>query len=91
MDKEKLVEFTPHALVKMQVLRDHGVEVTKELLEHTVRAPEFTEPGYGGRIIAQAAVDDSHVLRVVYEETGAGAVVVTMYPGRRIRYEKNEI
>lgn len=47
--------------------------------------------GYGGRKIAQGPLDESRVLRVVYEEKGDDIIIVTFYPGRRQRYEKNQI
>lgn len=91
VNRIKVVEFTSHALVKIQVLKDHGVEVSKELVEAVVRAPDYLESGYGERYVAQRGLDPHRVLRVVYEEIHDGALVVTLYPGRRSRYEKNEI
>jgi hypothetical protein len=38
-------------------------------------------------MIAQRAITDRHVLRVVYREEGDSRVVITFYPGRRMRYE----
>jgi hypothetical protein len=87
----KTIQFTSHALVKIQVLRDHGMKVSKETIENTIRAPDQHEWGYGERRVAQRAVDEDHVLRVVYEETEAEIIVITMYPGKRRRYEKNKI
>ena len=48
-----------------------------------MEAPEMTEPGYGGRKIAQSTVDESHVLRVVYEDLPDMMRVITFYTGRR--------
>ena len=42
--------------------------------------------GYSGRLIAQDSLDEEHVLRVIYEESDE-IMVVTLYPGRRERYE----
>jgi len=50
--------------------------------------PDKIEEGYKTRLVAQRRIDDSHVVRVVYE-TGAGKLyVATVYPARRLRYEK---
>ena len=42
-----------------------------------------------GKLIAQKGVDESCVVRVGYREFKAFIVVITLYPGRRSRYEKN--
>jgi hypothetical protein len=41
--------------------------------------------------LAQKALDATHVLRVVYEEAGQDILVITLYPGRRTRYEKDPV
>jgi len=47
------------------------------------------DAGYKNRLIAQKGFDETHVLRVVYESVEEKFVVITVYPGRRSRYEKN--
>jgi len=47
------------------------------------------DAGYKNRLIAQKGFDETHVLRVVYESVEKKFVVITVYPGRRSRYEKN--
>ena len=51
--------------------------------------PQKLEQGYGGRAIAQKGLDHDHVLRVVYEEHPDELVIITFYPGRRERYDKD--
>lgn len=41
------------------------------------------------RLIAQKRFDETHVIRVVYEEIADKIYVVTIYPGRKSRYEKD--
>jgi len=41
------------------------------------------------RHIAQKGFDETHVLRVVYEVFRDKEYIVTVYPGRRSRYEKD--
>jgi hypothetical protein len=43
--------------------------------------------GYLDRFIAQKKIDETHVLRVVYEETNNIIFIITIYPGRIRRYE----
>jgi len=41
------------------------------------------------RLVVQGMLDDKHVLRIVYEESQEEIKIITIYPGRRIRYEKD--
>ena len=60
--------------------------VEEETVVRAIRSPLEVFQGYSGRTIAQTDLDEAHVLRVVYEE-GQVITVVTLYPGRRRRYE----
>lgn len=85
------VQFSAHSLLKIEILRNHKVLVTTEMIEEIVRSPERVDNGYKGRRVAQGTLDETHVLRVVYEEVERTIRIVTVYPGRRARYEKNPI
>lgn len=78
--------YTRHAQEKFSVLERHGFPITAEQVETTVTSPDRLFPE-GGRLIAQAKISDTHVLRVVYREEGDERVVIIFYPGRRARYE----
>jgi hypothetical protein len=80
--------FTAHALLKFEILRRHGIELTLEQVRQIVLAPVSLEEDALGNPIAQGPLDPMHVLRVVYrEESDARRIVITFYPGRRERYE----
>lgn len=68
---------------------EHGKPLASVVnrIENCINAPDKVEQGYGERKIAQRVFDESHVLRVVYEERGDEILVITVYPGRRSRYE----
>jgi len=83
------IEFSPHSLLKIEILRPHGIDVSKEIVENVVRTPDRIDKGYKERLIAQKGFDDTHVLRVIYETLPDKIYVVTLYPGRRSRYEKD--
>lgn len=83
------IEFSPHSLLKIEILKSHGLNITKEMAEDFIRNPDIIVEGYKGRLVAQRGIDDSHVVRVVYETRPEGLYVVTVYPGRRSRYEKD--
>ena len=83
------IEFSAHALFKIGLLKSHGVELSEEMIEDAVRMPDSIEQGCKGRLIAQKRMDDDHVIRIVYEESEEKILVITAYPGKRSRYEKN--
>ena len=85
----KEVRFSEHAELKIKVLSNHGIVVTKDLILEVIRSPEGLEDGEDGKRIAQRGLDKSRVLRVVYREFDAFILIITLYPGRRSRYEKN--
>ncbi len=84
-----IIHFTDHALMKIELLKTHGVKVSRELIEDTLRNPDIIDRGYKNRLIAQKRITERHVLRVVYEEKDGEFTVITIYPGRRSRYEKD--
>ncbi len=84
-----LIEFSLHSLLKIEILKSHGVDVSKEIVENVVRNPDKIDLGYKDRLIAQKIFDETHVLRVVYETLPDKLYIITVYPGRRIRYEKD--
>lgn len=83
------LEFSLHSLLKIEILRAHGFNLSKEMIEDVVRFPDKIEEGYKGRLVAQRGINDSHVVRVVYETKPEEIFVVTVYPGRRSRHEKD--
>lgn len=82
----KPVRFTSHALVKLRLMRRLGFVVDEETVVAAVKKPLAVHPGLLRRLIAQTFLDEEHVLRVVYEEDEE-LTVVTLYTGRRRRYE----
>ncbi len=85
----KKIRFTEHALRKKELLEKHGIRVEIGTIGDVIKFPEKIETGYRGRIIAQKRLSTSHVLRVIYEEHSEESLVITFYPGKRERYEKD--
>ena len=83
------IEFSRHSLLKIEILRSHGIDVTKEIVENALRAPDKIDKGYQNKLIAQKGFDETRILRVVYDALPNKIYVVTVYPGRRSRYEKD--
>ena len=83
-----VIEFSLHSLSKVEILKNHGINISKKLIKNIIEFPDKVEIGYNGRLIAQKTVDEDHVIRVVYEtKEDNNHVVITVYPGRRSRYE----
>lgn len=84
-----LIDFSSHSLLKIEILKSHGINISKEIVENIIRNPDKIDTGYKDRLVAQKVFDETRVLRVVYETLPDKIYVVTVYPGRRSRYEKD--
>lgn len=62
------INFTKHALMKIEILRNHGISISEETFEKTIKNPDIIENGYKDRLIAQKRMMERHVLREVYEK-----------------------
>ena len=83
----KKIALTQHAKMKLAILARHGFKVTEDEIKDVILGPDRLLEGYKGRKVAQKRFGPEHVLRVVYEELGDEIRVITVYPGRRERYE----
>ncbi|QJB29415.1 DUF4258 domain-containing protein [Limnospira fusiformis SAG 85.79] len=75
----------------MEVLETHGITISPEIIQDTIRAPDKVESREGEKYIAQKRLNETLVLRVVYREYADRILVITHYPGRRSRYETDSI
>ena len=82
----KPVRFTRHAREKLLLTQGQGFSVDEETIVSVIQEAAEIFLGYSGRLIPQGTLDEEHVLRVIYEESDE-ITVVTLYPGRRERYE----
>lgn len=85
----KEVCFSDHARLKMEILANHLLAIASEFVIETVRSPDKLETGEENKLVAQKRLNEDLVLRVVYREFNAFILVITLYPGRRSRYEKD--
>ncbi|HAG82388.1 MAG TPA: DUF4258 domain-containing protein [Cyanobacteria bacterium UBA12227] len=85
----KEIRFSKHAQLKMEILSSHQATIEPEFVIETVRYPDKLETREYDKLIAQKRLDDNLVLRVVYREFSAFILIITLYPGRRYRYEKD--
>ncbi|MBV6392718.1 MAG: hypothetical protein KPEEDBHJ_01943 [Anaerolineales bacterium] len=80
------VRFTQHALEKFKILARHNFVVTESQVLETLTSPDKVETEREPHV-AQKALDQRHVLRVVFRREGDDQIVITFYPARRYRYE----
>lgn len=74
---------------RIAVFLSEVIDLSPEKIDEIIRFPDKIDKGYKDRLIAQKLMDDEHVLRVVYEEQADRILAITVYPGRRSRYEKD--
>ncbi len=73
--------------MKLAFLRQHDFPIAEPDVIQTVAEPDRVHHARMNRRIAQRALSERHVLRVVYEERSRERVIITRYPARRSRYE----
>ena len=81
------ITFTKHAELKFKDLEDQGFKITKKQVEDVLNNPENIIVDERGNFIVQKAIDETHIIRVIYEKKGNVIKVITFYPARRQRYE----
>ena len=85
----KEIRFSAHAELKMEVLASHQIIIDPDFVNETVRSPDRLELAEEDKQIAQKCLNENLVLRVVYREFNAFILIITIYPGKGSRYEKN--
>lgn len=84
---QKKIIFPPHAQLKFQVLKQHGVDFSEAQIENVINSPDIILEAEKSRKIAQKILDEKHVIRVIFEIKNGSIIVITFYPARRSRYE----
>ena len=85
----KEIRLSDHAKQKIEILANHEIALNLNLIIETVRSPDVLETGEDNKLIAQKCLNENLVLRVVCREFTAFILIITLYPGKRSRYEKN--
>ena len=60
--------------------------ISQELVEAALHAPDSEVAGHGARRIAQKRLN-GYLLRVIYENQGSEKIVITVYKAKSSRYE----
>ena len=79
--------FTKHAELKFRDLEEQGFKIARGQVEDALNMPENIIEGEKDRLIVQRAIDETHMIRVIYEKKEDLIRVITFYPTRRREYE----
>lgn len=82
------IRFTKHAVDKFEVLKRHGVQISRREVLRTIIEPDYIDYRRRPLLIVQSNLNKSLVLRVVYKKDVSGIIIITFYPGRKSQYEK---
>jgi hypothetical protein len=87
---EKEIRWSEHAQLKLDILNQRSITVSADLVAAIIRKPD-TLNTEEDKQIAQSRITENLVLRVVYREFNTFILIITLYPGRRSRYEKDSL
>jgi len=85
----KEIRFSEHSRLKIDILASRGVGIDLDFVIETVRSPDKLEIGEEDKLIGQKRLDENLVLRVVYRDFGSFILIITLYPSRKSRHEKD--
>ena len=85
----KPVRFTKHAQRKFIDLAQMGFDISEAQVLDAVLHPEYVARD-ADPPIAQMAISERHLIRVVFVEDEIEIRIVTFYPARRTRYEPED-
>ncbi|MGK7930644.1 MAG: DUF4258 domain-containing protein [Microcystaceae cyanobacterium] len=87
----KEIPFSQHSLDKIEILDHHGMTITEQFIIEAVINPDKIENQEDTKTLAQKNLNENLVIRVIYREFAAFILIITLYPARRTRYEKNDL
>ena len=85
------VRLTRHFRDTLLDLAEQGFTITDSIVEDVVLHPDRVDPDDEDVLIAQKGFIARHVLRIAYAERAGVIVCITIYPGRRSRYERSKV
>lgn len=62
----KEIRFSDHARLKIDLLRDRGVDVSEDFIDEVIRSPDKLEMAEVDKLITQKGLNEKLVLRVIY-------------------------
>ena len=83
------IKFSKHALVKLEILARDNPSINKEFVIEVIQNPDHIESLDKRKLAAQKRLNEKLLLRVIYRQYDGLILVITLYPGKRSRYEKD--
>jgi hypothetical protein len=80
------ITFTKHAREKFKILENHGFIVKKSQVKDILQKPDNVKKSDLFVFIAQGAINEKYILRVVFKKEKDIIKVITFYPVRKERY-----
>jgi hypothetical protein len=87
---EKEIRWSEHAQLKLDILNQRSITISADVVAAIIRIPD-TLNTEEDKQIAQSRITENLALRVVYREFNTFILIITLYPGRRSRYEKDSL
>ncbi|MGK7894543.1 MAG: DUF4258 domain-containing protein [Xenococcus sp. (in: cyanobacteria)] len=87
----KDIRFSDHSQLKLEVLKNHGLFISSKFVRETINSPDKLEIKENNKRIAQKRFNENLVIRIVYREFSTFILIITLYPGKKSRYEKNKL
>jgi hypothetical protein len=87
---EKEIRWSEHAQLKLDIFNQRNVNISSDWIVEIIQNPN-TLIEEEDKKIAQSPITDGLVLRVIYREFSTFILIITFYPGRRSRYEKDSL
>jgi len=85
-----MVIYTKHAKEKFKILKEQGFVVQKRVIEETVKSPELIDYSQLPLLIGQKSIDEKHILKVVFKKENGIIKIITFYPMRKRKLNKNK-
>ncbi len=87
----KDIRFSDHSQLKLEILKSHGIFISRQFVRETINCPDKLEIKENNKRIAQKRFNENLVIRAVYREFSTFILIITLYPGKKSRYEKNQL
>ena len=79
--------FSIHAEDKFDLLKRYGWRITKTQIRDAIKQPKWKGESKFGQKTGMILVDESHILRVIFNKEGDIIKVITFHIARRGKYE----
>lgn len=75
-----MIYFTSYANRKLEILRTHDFDISKEQVLRIAETPESVSRSRFSFYIAEGTLDERYKLRVVFKKENSTKKIITFYP-----------